>query len=80
MGQLNDLIREAKRATIIEVARKRHKERMLASTGKPILYYHWARFFERIAELDGARARILLKRYLRKTGLPTDSPLVPQRP
>lgn len=80
MGQLNDLLRAAKRATIIEVARKWHKEKMLQSVGKPLLYYHWASFFERGAAIEGARHRTMLRRYLRQKGLPTNSPLVPRTP
>ena len=80
MGQLHDLIRAAKRATIIEVARKRHKEHMLKSSFKPWEWWSKAAIQAAHAEMDACQARIALKRYLRKQGLPTDSPLVPQRP
>ena len=80
MGQLNDLIREAKRATIIEVARKRHKEHMLHSSFKPHEWWSKAATQAGHAEMDACQARIRLRRYLRLAGLPTDSPLVPQRP
>lgn len=80
MGRLNDLIRAAKRATIIEVARKRHLDHIRNSTGKNSWWWHWAAVIAHRSEVEAANARLQLRRYLRQAGLPADSPLVPQRP
>lgn len=80
MGQLNDLIRAAKRATIIEVARKRHAEHVKNSVGKSSWWWHWSSIQATKAAAEAAMIRIQLRRYLRRKGLPTDSPLVPRTP
>jgi len=80
MGQLNDLISEAKRATIIAVARRRHCEHIRLSSFKPHDWWHMASVQAQHAEMDACHARLALRRYLRRAGLPADSPLVPKHP
>lgn len=62
---LHELTRAANNATILEAARARHKEHLLLHPAKPIEWYHCAAVQAKQAEMDGAIARVRMRRYSR---------------
>ncbi len=80
MGTLHDLIRAAKRATILEVARARHQDHINDTCFGKYVWWHAAAVQARRAMMEGSHARLQLRRYLKMRKLPTEHPCVPKTP